>query len=315
MSHTVFKRFGRFVSARQGSPLRKSLAWRQALICTALLSNACIGDSDEPERFDPCSAETIKSIQQATTCGTNHVPPDKHLLSFADPYAEYDGQQLCLKQIQPGVAAFRDLVLETYPCTGDAGSLRECTLGGQSEHKEGRAWDWRVSYPHPAADALIEWLLKTDQNGTPHANARRLGLMYIIWNRQIWRAYRAKAGWSPYSGSNPHRDHMHFSFSWEGALQHTSYWHDATIDANAIDANVDVDNGGPPNTRETDLRASDPQVLTPTHPGDSVSRSAPRQSHLVGGCHSADPRNASDCLIPPCLLLVWVRVIRSKINI
>ena len=39
-----------------------------------------------------------------------------------------------------------------------------------------------------------------------HANARRLGIMYMIWNRRIWSSYKASSGWRKYSGSNPHTD-------------------------------------------------------------------------------------------------------------
>ncbi len=77
---------------------------------------------------------------------------------------------------------------------------------------------------HPAANALLGWLLKTDAHGNKHAMARRLGIMYIVWNKQMWRAYKASSGWQPYSGSNPHTDHLHFSFSWAGAKKQPSFW-------------------------------------------------------------------------------------------
>lgn len=40
-------------------------------------------------------------------------------------------------------------------------------------------------------------------------NAARLGITYIIWNRQIWQGGK----WSRYSGPSPHTDHVHLSFS------------------------------------------------------------------------------------------------------
>ena len=36
-----------------------------------------------------------------------------------------------------------------YPGTGDSGIVRACTAAGASEHKEGRAWDWRVTTANP----------------------------------------------------------------------------------------------------------------------------------------------------------------------
>ena len=46
--------------------------------------------------------------------------------------------------------------------------------------------------------------------------ARRLGVMYIIFNRRIWRAY-GDPGWGAYSGTNPHTDHIHISLSYDGS--------------------------------------------------------------------------------------------------
>lgn len=43
------------------------------------------------------------------------------------------------------------------------------------------------------------------------ANATRLAVTYIIWNRRIWDS-RNNKGWVPYSGTSPHTDHVHISF-------------------------------------------------------------------------------------------------------
>ncbi len=143
-------------------------------------------------------------------------------------FAPYQGQTTCDPVVRAGVVAFRDLVLRTYPGTGDAGQVRDCAVGGASEHKEGRAWDWRVSAADPVQAAqvqdLVGWLFATDQHGNEAAMARRLGIMYVIWNRQVWKAYQSSRGWQPYSGSSPHTDHVHLSFGWAGAYGATSFW-------------------------------------------------------------------------------------------
>lgn len=143
-----------------------------------------------------------------------------------DAYADYDGQDTCQPAFKPGVVAFTQIVLAEYPETTGPLTPRACA-GGTSEHYEGRAWDWMVDAYDPAdaarAKDLLDWLLRDDSFANDHALVRRLGLMYIIWNNQIWRAYDAGDGWQPYSGPNPHTDHVHFSFSWDGALQETSW--------------------------------------------------------------------------------------------
>ena len=142
--------------------------------------------------------------------------------------APYQGQTACDPVVRPGVALFRDLVLAAYPGTGDSGIARACTVGGTSEHKEGRAWDWRVNTANPddvvRVDDLMTWLLAPDEHGNVAAMARRLGVMYVIWDSRVWKSYQATRGWQPYSGASPHTDHVHVSFSWAGALGATSYW-------------------------------------------------------------------------------------------
>lgn len=145
-----------------------------------------------------------------------------------EAFAPYQGQNTCDPVARDGVVAFRSMVLSTYPGTGDAGIVRACSVGGTSEHKEGRAWDWRVNAADPAQAAQVEdlltWLLAPDEQGNTAAMARRLGVMYVIWNSKVWKSYQAARGWQPYSGGSPHTDHVHLSFSWAGAYAKTSYW-------------------------------------------------------------------------------------------
>lgn len=145
-----------------------------------------------------------------------------------EPFAALDQQRGCDPSAKPGVLRFRKLVLTTYPDTGSDGIVRACGIGGTSEHKEGRAWDWAVSARVPKqraeAEAMLRWLLAPDAEGRPAAMARRLGIMYIVWDRHMWRAYDARAGWQPYSRGEAHTDHVHFSFSRKGAAGRTSFW-------------------------------------------------------------------------------------------
>jgi hypothetical protein len=88
---------------------------------------------------------------------------------------------------------------------------------------------------------FLGWLLATDRYGNQHAMARRTGVMYLVWNNKMWRAYRPKDGWQPQTltvggvkrdcatldatyTTACHRDHLHISFTWEGARAETSYF-------------------------------------------------------------------------------------------
>ena len=232
--------------------------------------------------------------------------------SKIDGYASYVGQSKCDPTAKPGVTAFMKFVLAAYPCTTSGGITRSCSSGGTSEHKEGRAWDWMIKVGNPAADSLLGWLLATDKYGNKHAMARRVGVMYMIWNKKMWRAYNPGLGWAPYSGSNPHTDHVHFSFSWDGANKKTSFWSAPPVKPDAgkpptpdmgkpptpdMGKPPTPDKGKPPAKDSGSQPAPDARPLdrnTPTRDGLSPAADLPPASvergqdlRLEGGCATA----------------------------
>lgn len=166
----------------------------------------------------------------ATTASA--APPRPRFGPLIDPYSGYDGQDTCDSTPKPGATDLRDMLLRAYPGTQDWGIARPCS-GGTSEHMEGRAFDWGVPTAANAEDArnFILWLFRTDKHGNKHAMARRLGIMYIIYDGKMWRAYNPSVGFSPRdcdphaSYDDCHFDHVHFSLSWDGANRKTSWWH------------------------------------------------------------------------------------------
>jgi peptidoglycan hydrolase-like protein with peptidoglycan-binding domain len=135
----------------------------------------------------------------------------------------YFEQVSCSPVPMRGVRRLRDLALATYRAGSDGGVARSCVVGGDSEHKEGRAWDWMLNVHNDrerrVAGNFLSWLTRDDG-----VKARRLGVMYVIYNRRMWRAYDVESGWTAYSGSSPHTDHIHLSFTWAGARGRTSFW-------------------------------------------------------------------------------------------
>ncbi|MGL5864969.1 MAG: peptidoglycan-binding domain-containing protein [Dermatophilaceae bacterium] len=163
-------------------------------------------------------------VSGAAGAASAPVPRPTHplprALDVAPPYQK--GTQ-CLTEAQPGVVAFAKLLNSTYGAR-QYGILRRCA----AEHGEGRALDWMIDATDPAqravADTITRWLSAPDAQGRPGAMARRFGINYVIWNRQQWRAYAPERGWSPYTGLSPHTDHIHISFTWDGAYARTSWW-------------------------------------------------------------------------------------------
>lgn len=136
-----------------------------------------------------------------------------------DPASPYLPQVSCSPLDMAGVLKLRNLVLKTYGEGGKGGISRGCT-DGLSEHSEGRAWDWMVDVhdksEKAAAANFLSWVTRKDGR-----NARRLGIMYVIYNKKIWSVYNTKGGWRSSSG---HTDHVHVSFSWNGARGNVSFW-------------------------------------------------------------------------------------------
>ncbi|WP_353950844.1 peptidoglycan-binding protein [Knoellia sp. S7-12] len=150
-------------------------------------------------------------------------PPTKSLPSALDIAPKYQEGYRCLSGDLPGPTAFAQLLNSHYG-RHVYGINRTCA----AEHGEGRALDWMVNaYSGDGlalGNAITRWLSAPDSQGRPGAMARRFGINYIIWNRQMWRAYDPARGWAPYSGSSPHTDHIHISFTWDGAYKRTSWW-------------------------------------------------------------------------------------------
>jgi hypothetical protein len=144
-----------------------------------------------------------------------------------DLRADYVPQKSCSGYAKPGALLLRNLLMSTYSGTGSYGIATSCIgRGGLSEHLEGRAFDWRVNAnvlrERKQAEAFLNWLLADSG-----ANARRMGIMYVIWNSRIWGVYSADQGWRPYQCSGEtgcHRDHVHISLTWDGAYARTSFW-------------------------------------------------------------------------------------------
>ena len=149
------------------------------------------------------------------------TPPTKALPAALDVKTPYEPQVSCDPRGKAGVLAFAALMAAQYK-TGTTGTYRPCD-GSTSEHYDSRALDWMLNVNNATqkaiADSVTTWLTANDG-----AMARRFGVNYIIWNRKIWGVYSTSKGWAPYTGSVPHTDHVHFSFSWDGAMKRTSWW-------------------------------------------------------------------------------------------
>jgi hypothetical protein len=86
--------------------------------------------------------------------------------------------------------------------------------GGSGEHPKGRACDFSATTGgfKDAAAAGGDKTYGTNLAGYFLSNADRLGVLYVIWYRQIWMP---STGWRAYSGggtpASDHTNHVHLS--------------------------------------------------------------------------------------------------------
>ena len=209
----------------------------------------------------------------AASAATPVPQPAVALPEALDVATTYRQQYSCDPAAKRGVEEFLRMLLKTYPMGHSGGIVRGCGIGSTSEHKEGRAVDFMLSVNVPeqkaAGDALTAWLTGKDAHGVVGGNARRVGVMYVIWNKRIWSVYSSE-GWRTYTGPVPHTDHVHISFSWDGAMARTSWW-DSTPVTNVDQGPCPVYKGQPAPVYTTRRTSACPSTLTAPTPRTASS--------------------------------------------
>ena len=219
------------------------------------------------------------------------VPATPDLGPTIDAYQPWDPTEgtTCKTVVQPGIVAIMDVIRRTYPAYTSFGTLRACSTTSPSGHQEGRALDWMVDSRVPAqkaaADAFIGWLLATDAYGNENAMARRLGVMYLIYDSWMWRAYDLTRHTAP--AGDPHIDHIHLSLGWPGALAQTSFYTGGTA---AAATGCQPDSAGCPARRlgGPDRYATSVAIGQAAYPTSSaVVIASGEDTHLVDGLVAA----------------------------
>lgn len=182
-----------------------------------------------PSALPPGSTVTAAVLPAGPTAPASAPSP-------VDAYPPYNPQSTCSPTAKPGATYLLNLLVSYFG--GRRSQIaRACDVGDTSEHKEGRAVDWGLSASNPTekaiGDQFVEWLMGLGPDNKPGYNARRLGVMYVIWNGYIWSNSSATSTVRQYTGSNPHTDHVHVSLSWFGAYEQTSWWTGVAVPSDA----------------------------------------------------------------------------------
>lgn len=164
----------------------------------------------------PAPLETLAPNSNFPTPGApsrTDLPPGVDLTTI------FQSNQFCEPIDRPGLQAFGAILGDQWERPGYTTS-RSC-LDMKSEHYDGRAIDWQLNafdeQDRRIGDEVALWLSANEGE-----MAKRFGIQSIIWNNRVFHA--ANGNWQGYTGQSPHTDHIHFSFSWDGAMMRTSWW-------------------------------------------------------------------------------------------
>ncbi len=216
-----------------------------------------------------------------------------------EPYPTWTSELGCHDGVRPGVTATIEQILR--PTYGGADwrflTQRACSPSIQQGHDDGTSLDWMNRYDKAEEKANVEaflgWLMATDSQGNTRALARRLGVMYLIWNNQFFGMYDAEEGWTPYNlqvsgvrtpcaqlpaaayDTSCHRDHLHISYTPAGAAMETSYWKQGDVNKPTSSPLPTTPSAPPTSTPST------PSL--PTTPSAPPTSTTPRTSPTSGG--------------------------------
>ena len=129
------------------------------------------------------SACLLAVPSQATSTSQRYALP-------VESYAPYQPQRTCARTDKPGTVALGRWLVARGGVYG--GTLRSCGSGGRSERKDGRAFDWMLDAKdaddRAVADAFLVEAFADNELGDADALARRMGIMYVIWNDRMYAA-------------------------------------------------------------------------------------------------------------------------------
>ena len=155
-----------------------------------------------------------------------------------EDYATYQPQTFCRRHVMPGTAELAGWINRRFDGGVARASLRACGSGGTSEHKDGRAIDWSMDATKPAHRAIVRAFLarltQADADGNEDMLARRMGIMYVIWNDHMYSAWNRFEPTDYLSGGCKslatcsatlrHRDHVHISLGRPAGRAETSWY-------------------------------------------------------------------------------------------
>ena len=153
-----------------------------------------------------------------------------------EDFASYQPEERCSPKAKAGAEYLAGWLVRQYG--GARGRIGAACTDSVSEHQEGRAVDWSNDAATKAGRARVKAFLRdvlaADHRDRQAAKARRMGIMYVIWDDRMWSAWDGFEP-EPYLSSSctkpkkcsktlRNRDHVHISLSRKGGYGRTSFY-------------------------------------------------------------------------------------------
>jgi peptidoglycan hydrolase-like protein with peptidoglycan-binding domain len=150
---------------------------------------------------------------------------DAQYIRYDSPPAWAGNPGNCTGTFTSGAATLKQYILSNFAGVTSIGGYscrpNSATPSETSVHGTGRALDIMITPVGGKAngavgDRIANWLVE---------NAQAIGVQYIIWNRVRWSGERAAGRKvAPYTGPNPHVDHIHVEINHAGAARSTPWF-------------------------------------------------------------------------------------------
>ena len=167
---------------------------------------------------------------------TSWAPVASAYTEAPEDYASYQPENACRDRPRAGTRQLAAWINKGFGGGAAVASLRRCDRS-TSEHQDGRAIDWsmdaRRKVDRREVRRLLDRLFAAEKGDEAHALARRMGIMYLIWDDQMYSAYRTGGadhferrdyGCGCGSTTQRHRDHVHISLGLPGGRGATSWY-------------------------------------------------------------------------------------------
>jgi hypothetical protein len=163
-------------------------------------------------------------------------PPASAYTEPPEDYASYQPEKACRDKPRAGTKKLAAWINDSFDGGTAVASMRRCDTS-TSEHQDGRAIDWTMDATKKKdrrqVNRFFQRIFAVEDGEHDHALARRMGVMYVIWDDGMYSAYRTSGadhferrayGCGCGSKTTRHRDHVHISLSLRGGRGRTSWY-------------------------------------------------------------------------------------------